>query len=708
MNAVRSAIVGCGRISDVHIETLKSLPNVEVVAVCDLNEAVARGQATRHNIPGVYTDMETMMREARPNVVHLLTPPRSHPSLAAIAAKHHAHMYVEKPLASSEMDARCIVESARNAGVHVCPGHSLLFDPCFLEACRRIRQGEIGEVLSVRAEQGFSYDQTARGAVIPWSYTYDWGIFEDLMVHALYVACHFLETPGEPRVVAFNSGRVREAAVEEIRVLIPSARAIGEVSLSMSASPETNRVEIVGTSGRITVDFVTMAVVARRNSGLPGFVDRFTSNIRTGASLMRSGSRVALGIVTGRVKRYGGVRGLIGAFYESVQRGDAPPVLPEDGVVNLRLMDQIRSSCKDVSKRREVPEASAPPVATPRILVTGASGFLGGHVAERIAADAPVRAMTRLMSRARRTPGVQWIQCDLGNENALRKALEGIETVFHCAALVGPPGSLQDYEAANVEGTVRLARLAAEAGVKTLVYVSSMSVYGMPSGPDPYMTEAAPYDERAADRGVYTQSKLGAEKALLNYSNERNALRVIVFRPGVIYGPGAALPIGNLQLPSSSRRPLIAGSRRVPMPLVYIDNLVDAMLAAANSDVPTGSIYNVVDSDADQGEVARMLRQVTDGHIRPIFVPYGIVWSMMLALDLLSLIRRRKAGTARYRLARTLANMRFKCTAARQELQWHPRVSLADGLARTVGPMLPKNRAVRERASQLESVDADA
>ena len=532
----------------------------------------------------------------------------------------------------------------------------------------------------------------ARGAVIPWGYTYDWGIFENLMTHALYVACHFLHAPGEPQVVAFNPGRIREAAVEEIRVLIPSASAIGEVSLSLCASPEANRVEVVGTSGRITVDFVTLTVVTHRNNGLPSFVDRFTSNFRTAASLIRSGTSVALGIVTGRVKRYMGVRGLIREFYESLKKGVAPPVLPEHGLLNLRLMDQIKSSCDEFVKRRAVPAVPATSAVTPRILVTGASGFLGGHLVERLSSEVPVRAMTRLISRARPMPGVQWIQCDLGNEEELRKALNGVETVFHCAALAGPPGSLQEYEEANVKGTVRLARLAAETGVKTLVYVSSLAVYGIPRGRGPYVDETAPYDERAIDRGVYTQSKLAAEKALLEYAAAHSSPRVIVLRPGTIYGPGAKLPIGNLQLPSSSKRPIVAGSRKVPMALVYVDNVIDAMLAAANSEVHTGSIYNVVDSDVDQGEVGRTLGEVSQGYIQPVFVPYIVVWSMMLGVDLLSLIRRSRLGTARYRLDRTLANMRFKCAAAREELKWKARVSLADALARTVesSPDIPR------------------
>ena len=304
--------------------------------------------------------------------------------------------------------------------------------------------------------------------------------------------------------------------------------------------------------------------------------------------------------------------------------------------------------------------------------------------------------------------GAQWIQCDLRNEDELRTALSGIETVFHCAALAGPPGSLRDYEEANVKGTLRLARLAAETGVNTLVYISSLAVYGIPRGRGPHVDETAPYDERAVDRGVYSQSKLAAEKALLEYAAKHSTPRIIVLRPGTIYGPGAALPIGNFQLPSSSRRPMIAGSRRVPMALVYIDNVIDAMLAAADSDVRTGSVYNVVDCDVNQGEVARALREVTQGYIQPIFVPYIVVWSMMLGVDLLSLFRGNKLGTARFRLARWLANMRFPCTAARQELKWKSRVSLMDALARTIEscPDIPRKAplAFNERVSRSASV----
>jgi nucleoside-diphosphate-sugar epimerase len=301
-----------------------------------------------------------------------------------------------------------------------------------------------------------------------------------------------------------------------------------------------------------------------------------------------------------------------------------------------------------------------------------------------------VRAATRLVSRARQLPGVEWVQCDLTREGDLQHALYDVDTVYHCAALCGAPGSLAEFEQANVHGTIRLLRLAAKAGVKNFVYVSSMSVYAAPESPEAVLDESAPLDARAAERGVYTRSKLAADKAVLEYARRQLSPRVVVLRPGTIYGPGAKLPVGRFQLPSSSLRPVVVGGPEVPTGLVYVDDVVEGLLAAARSGVPTGSVYNLVDpADSDQAELARTLTQVTGGRIRPVFVPYPLVWLAMLAVDLLSVVRHRKLGTARYRLRRTLAPMRVECAAARQDLGWRPRVPLAEGLARVLNGGTP-------------------
>ncbi|HEX2248798.1 MAG TPA: NAD-dependent epimerase/dehydratase family protein, partial [Gemmatimonadales bacterium] len=486
------------------------------------------------------------------------------------------------------------------------------------------------------------------------------------------------------QVVGHNIGLVREAGVEEIRVLLPSDTGIGEVSLSLCSAPEVNRLEIVGTRGRITADWQMLTVLTTRTNGLPSAVSRFGGNFATAFDLTSAGIRTLWGITTGKVKRYQGLRTIVEQFYEALRAGAAPPVSPEEGLLNVRLMDQIREACGGVQKQRPLPTDG--PATPPRILVTGASGFLGGRLVEVLSDQkTAVRATTRLLSRARRLPGVQWVQCDLNEEESLRGVLCDIDTVFHCAALCGAPGSLPEYQDTNVEGTKRLLQLATECGVRNFVYVSSMSVYAAQREDGPPLDERSPLEPRAAERGSYTQSKLAAETAVLEYARHHRSPRIIVLRPGTIYGPGAKLPLGRFQLPSPSSRPILAGSRRIPAGLVYVDDVVEAMLAAARNGVPSGSVYNLVDrAECDQEELARTLEQVSQGRIRPVFAPYPLVWAAMLAVDLLSLARSKRLGTARYRLHRTLAPMRFDCTAARKDLGWQPRVPLAIGLARTL------------------------
>ena len=680
----RTALAGCGRISTYHVAALREVPGVEIVAVCDLRLQLAAELAAREGIPQIFTDFETMMKEASPEVVHILTPPQSHVELGSIAAEYGAHLYVEKPFATTLEDARALMSVGEEAGVTICAGHSRLFEPPFREACRRIENGEIGRIVSLRAEQGFTYEAEARSTAIPWYYTYDWGIFDNLVPHPLSLLVHFLEEPGAPQVVGLNLGDVSEAAVEELRVVLPSRGAIGELSLSLT-SPEVNRFEIVGTRGRILVDFDALTVLSRRDSALPAAVRRFTANFNTAARLSAASVTVAARLATKKTKRYMGIRALVADFYRALREGTAPPVAGEHVLTNVRLIEQIKDACRELEKARVTKQDSASSQRAD-ILVTGASGFLGSRLVEFLAErGVRVRAGTRLISRARDIPNVEWVQLDLTREDDVRRAVAGVSTIFHCAGMVGPPGSLPDYDAVNVDGTVRLAEFAAEEGVERLVYVSSLSVYGIPARGNVVVEEDAGYDPRAADRGVYTQSKVTAEKALVEFVHSHDRPWVVLLRPGTIYGPGADLPVGVLRLPSSDTRPAVVGGPSVPVALTYVDNLIDAMLAAADADVPSGSVYNIVDSgDLDQGEILRRVREISEGRIRPLVVPYPVAWMLMLGFDLGSLVHRGRLGSARFRLKRSMARMRFPSAAAREHLGWEPRVTFAEGLERTM------------------------
>ena len=100
---IRTAIIGCGRIAGIHVASIREVPGAEVVAVCDLNEDAARKLAGEHKIAAWYTDARKMFEEARPNVVHVVTPPRSHLGLIELAAAHGCGILAQT---QSQLDLR--------------------------------------------------------------------------------------------------------------------------------------------------------------------------------------------------------------------------------------------------------------------------------------------------------------------------------------------------------------------------------------------------------------------------------------------------------------------------------------------------------------------------------------------------------------------------------------------------------------------------
>src|SRR5262249_49538603 len=150
-------------------------------------------------------------------------------------------------------------------------------------------------VLSVRAEQGFTYEAEARSAKTPWSYSYDWGIYEDLIPHSLYLVTHFLTRPGVPLVAAFDLDKVREAAVEELRLLIPSDGAIGEVMFSLNAQPQRARVEVVGTLGSMTADHLGLYTTSTLIGGMPRTIQRLSGGFQVSVQHASGSASLVLG-----------------------------------------------------------------------------------------------------------------------------------------------------------------------------------------------------------------------------------------------------------------------------------------------------------------------------------------------------------------------------------------------------------------------------
>lgn len=305
-----------------------------------------------------------------------------------------------------------------------------------------------------------------------------------------------------------------------------------------------------------------------------------------------------------------------------------------------------------------------------RVLLTGATGFVGSHVAEGLRdAGAELRCTVRPSSDRRwiRELGVETVEADLRDPGALGRALEGIRTVVHVAGVTRAPGP-DLYELVNVEGTARLARAAGGAGVERFVFVSSLAARG-PDGADGPVS-------------AYGRSKRAAEERLLD-PDVPSPPEKVVLRPGGVYGPRDTDLLPLFRVARSGWLPVPTRARRLQP--VYASDVASAVRAAADGSPPGVGPWPVVERESHPWEeVASALGDALGRTVRPVPVPS---LALVAAGTLSEAVGRLTGTTPRLdsRRARDLARHGWTADPSPSEeaLGWRARVALPDGLRRT-------------------------
>jgi nucleoside-diphosphate-sugar epimerase len=222
-----------------------------------------------------------------------------------------------------------------------------------------------------------------------------------------------------------------------------------------------------------------------------------------------------------------------------------------------------------------------------RILVTGATGFTGGHLCEKLlTAGYTVRALVRDPSRCSdlRRRGVEIVSGDLRDLGSLKRATKGIDVVYHIAALFRPENvSRKEMWETNVQGTSNMLNAALQAGVQRVVHCSTVGVHGDIKNPP--ANEETPY----GPGDHYQDSKAEGERLVLAYM-AAGRLPIVVFRPGGIYGP-RDLRFLKLFKAIKTGRFVMLGSGEVIYQMIYIDDLIDGILLCGTQEQAQGKVY---------------------------------------------------------------------------------------------------------------------
>ncbi len=318
------------------------------------------------------------------------------------------------------------------------------------------------------------------------------------------------------------------------------------------------------------------------------------------------------------------------------------------------------------------------------VLVTGASGFLGGRLAQMLVerGDA-VRVLARASSDLRHLSQLQ-IQVergDLGDAAALDLAMRGVRVVYHCAACSTDWAPLAAYRAANVAGTQNLLDAAVRARtVERFLHVSTTDVYGYPR---------VPCDESAAMRDVglpYNRTKIQGEEAVWRTHRERG-LPVTVVRPATIYGPRGKDFVVEIATLLRQRLMLLIDGGRARGGFTYVDNVATAMMQAAMHPATLGRAYNISDgAGTTWREYTNALADAL-GYRRPwLSLPFRVALPLGAAMEVPFGLLRAKTRPLLTRHAVHLLgqDQEFPTIRAREEFGFAPQVPLAEGIALSV------------------------
>lgn len=304
------------------------------------------------------------------------------------------------------------------------------------------------------------------------------------------------------------------------------------------------------------------------------------------------------------------------------------------------------------------------------MLVTGATGFVGGALtAELFARGLAFRAA----SRDPRPGFVAVGDFDAGTDWG--DALTGVDIVVHLAARTHvmretATDVLAAYRAVNVTATMALARQAAAAGVRRFVFLSSIKVNGEATPPgQPFSADDPPRPDDA-----YGRSKWEAEQALRALGRD-TGMEIVVIRPPLVYGPGVRANFASLVRLAMSGLPLPFASVRNARSLVFVGNLVDAIILCSRHPAAAGETFLVADAEAPSIG-ALMARIAVAGGRRARLLPVPPSWLALCA---------RLAGKPEI-AARLLGSLCVDTAKIRQRLGWTPPYTQAEGLRRTLAP----------------------
>ncbi len=309
------------------------------------------------------------------------------------------------------------------------------------------------------------------------------------------------------------------------------------------------------------------------------------------------------------------------------------------------------------------------------LTITGANGQLGRALVRRLANGVDrVRIFVRRSpaTDVQTLPNVEIVLGELSDPIAVDKVVANATVVFHIGAAMS--GVWEEHQKSTVTGTQNVAESCLKYRVQKLIYISSLSViHATGHSQSKPVAENSPLEPFPTKRGYYTQAKLEAERMVSKAAAERRLPSVII-RPGKIWSETGSLIDAAVAIKAGKRYVLI-GDGDIQLPLIHVDDVVEAIIKASQSPHVDGQIYQVVGDDTlSRAELLSLHIRGRDPHASVTRLSLRTACFLARGVEVLFKLLKRNPPLTPYRLKSAYTPLTFDCRKAREELGWQPQV----------------------------------
>ena len=344
---LRAAIIGAGHIARQHLACLREMPAVRTVGVCDLSRAMAESAADRFGVANWYTDHRKMLDEARPDVVHVTTPPPSHFPLSMDALNAGAHVIVEKPATVHLDDLLTLTSRANETGCVLLEDFNYVFNSQVQKVLSLVNSGEFGDVTHVEVFICLDILGPGNPFVDPNvphpALSMAGGAIADFLTHLASLAHAFVGPHRSVRSVWTKRGADHPLPSDEFRALADCERGTASLGFSAHTQPDVFWLRVYGTKMRAAANlFEPLLTIDRVHPGPRPMIP-----LRNGRQAAKDARRAAYGglwrKLSGGPGAYEGLWELLGRTYKAIE-ADAPPP------ISTRAIEEVNRLVADLKK----------------------------------------------------------------------------------------------------------------------------------------------------------------------------------------------------------------------------------------------------------------------------------------------------------------------------------------------------------------------